>query len=96
VLLDGDKAGEAQKKRIMKICGLRESLVITLSGIGLGKADPEVEDLFSSQFKTDRDVKTKGLIQAVKEAIDKGVVDAETLDNFERVFVALESALNSS
>ncbi|MBI2900093.1 MAG: AAA family ATPase [Planctomycetes bacterium] len=94
VLLDGDKAGQAQKRRLVAKCRLSDKDVITLSDLGIAKSNPEVEDLFSQQFKTDHDAKTKGLPQVVAELVQKGEqVDAETMGNFERVFTAVAKAL---
>lgn len=94
VILDGDERGRANKQKIIEICRIDPQRIITLDQVGLQKSNPEVEDLFSSQFETSHNVRSRGLPQAVAD-IERGTgaFDDETLSSFEKVFSLINKPL---
>lgn len=93
-VLDGDRPGQDAKKRLVNLCGVEPERVITLGEIGLSPTNPEVEDLFSPEFKTTRNVRGRGLTQAIAD-VEKGEAkfDDETLSSFEQVFSLVNKAI---
>jgi predicted ATPase len=94
-VLDGDRAGQESKKRIIDICGVDPQRIVTLNEIEVSQANPTVEDLFSPVFKTSHNVRSRGLSQAIAN-VEKGTgaFDDDTLNSFEKVFARANKALS--
>lgn len=87
-IVDGDKDGQDYKRRVVEICGLEnQRRVVSLAELQLSQTNPSMEDLFSPEFKTRHNLRSRGLFQVVSDAYkDPEAFDEETLSAFEKVF----------
>jgi DNA primase len=94
--LDGDKAGQEMKKRILDLCKIDQSRVVTLDQLNLPITTPTIEDMFSSEFKKKYNVETRGLPRVMADIEEETLsFDDVTLDNFLQAFNLIKEAIGT-
>lgn len=93
-IVDGDGAGQRCGEQVIKSCSVKPERVLALNETLPSLLNPTVEDLFSAEFKTMHNVRSRGLSQVIADIEKgKGAFDEETLNNFERVFSRINTAI---
>ena len=93
-LVDGDRQGEDNKRKLVRDTCLPEASITTLRDVVSGTTAPEIEDVFSSDLRDTniwKEQKLGGLLEAIAD--EKCNLDRETEDNLNMLFQMLNEAL---